>query len=520
MEENVHKDKMEEFLKKSFEDHSENPPNDLWERIEEGLGPVSAPPAKVISFKPWLLAAAAAVVTSIFLFQHFYFKQQIDTLNKELEKTASELKQLDQESTTPQGDRTYVPQDMPKPSVTPGQEPVSPARMTRENTVEKFDHQIVKSEIPAKNTTRQTSGNDLPPAKTNDSGQENAPNPAQKAVAANQGMQDWKNEIQTENPVAVHPGEIQKEEAVTPPLDAAIIPSRLAMKEALIETSIPSITPNVAMMEVAKKIIPAPSHTFSLGAHATVMTTKEKMNSLRPVFLPDKKVFDDDTVITGQTIMAGLAVEMKAMDKLCIGSGLDYRKTASTSSHRPVFRFKDRHDHQGGTHHFEHDFEYNLNTPAGSVTIALRAESVDTSLQIPDDEEIELEIKTRQRLEYLSLPLYARYTLGNGKLRFSLKGGFLANFLLTKDFEISDIASANPHFRFEKKQQRQGHQESLKSVSFDYLAGVGMDYAVTSSLSLRLEPTIVGSLSSIHNDRHISSSQLSAGLNAGVMYHF
>jgi hypothetical protein len=349
--------------------------------------------------------------------------------------------------------------------------------------------------------------------------EENKPMPNQKAIATGTNKE---NEPSNESPEGVPAGAEEHKSMNT--ITAISYPAILAMKTSLVQNKVEASFPNVRWMDLAPKIIPAKKHAYSAGVQAMSMLSREKITAMRRFSPMMNKVFDDQKETTGQTFMAGMAIEKKVANQFYIGSGINYRSTTFSSSHQPVLEFKDRHQHQGPPHggpgRHLHDFDYILNTSAGAVAIEVRAESSDSTLQIPEDEKIGLEIKTRQNLQYLSIPLYAGYRFGKSKLGLSLKAGLMANILLGKSFEISHIASTNPHFRFSKSPEQRGFQRSLKNVSFDYMASAGLDYAVTNELSLRLEPTITGTLTSIQNASHISSSQFSAGVNVGLMYSF
>ena len=517
MEENLHKDNLEEFLKNSFEGYSESPPDDVWNRISEGL-PTASPPMKVVSFRRWWLVAAAAVIAGIFLFQHFYFTRQIKTLNSELIKTNTELRQPEKQSVSPQNKVADTIQSQTQTETLPETDPSEFVKA--ENKTGQKNEQTNTPKAPARVIAPQKTRPPLPPDPLAPENTKNAQTPDSKAVATT-GTQENLTQANEESTRTETPN-TEKELTKTATPNAGVILSFLDLKDVSVQSNQVQVLPNTGLR--APNTTSVRGHSLSIGAHTLPMVSREKINSLRPGFPPMEKVFDDKKETNGQTFMAGLAIETQVADNFSFGSGLDYRKSSFNSSHQPVFKFKDRRPPHGNPHggpkDFEHDFQYTLNTSAGAVTVEVRAESTDTSMQIPDDEEIGLKIGTRQSFEYLTLPLYARYTLGKGKLRFSLKGGFLVNFLLNKNFEIAEITSLNPHFQFRKNEQPKGRQPNLKGASFDYLASVGLDYALTNSLNFRLEPTLVGSLTSIHNNRHISSSQLSAGVNVGVMYNF
>jgi len=164
--------------------------------------------------------------------------------------------------------------------------------------------------------------------------------------------------------------------------------------------------------------------------------------------------------------------------------------------------------------------QYTLNTFSGQVSVDLRAEQSDTTVQIPAGEPIGLEVKTRQSQEYLSLPLGLRYRLGTGRLGWNVKGGVFVNYLLNSGLGISEIASANPMFMQWTGSVTNSGQEGLRRVSLDYFASIGLNYAITQNWSLGLEPTVAGSLSDPQKYPEIRTSWYSVGLNAALFYTF
>jgi hypothetical protein len=63
-------------------------------------------------------------------------------------------------------------------------------------------------------------------------------------------------------------------------------------------------------------------------------------------------------------------------------------------------------------------------------------------------------------------------------------------------------------------------EDNLQSVTVDYVAGIGLSYSLSDQLSLRLEPTLLGSLTSLHNNPRLESSELTAGASIGAFYSF
>ncbi|MBI5916314.1 MAG: hypothetical protein HY842_13135, partial [Bacteroidetes bacterium] len=463
MEENLPNDRLEEFLRKSFEGHSESPPDDLWAKIEAGLEPPVAAPR--LTFRHWGWAAAAAVLAGLLVCQHLYFNQKINHLGKALEKNATEVETLEgsqaaenqavvpkvelaEPATQPVGEGgTELPADVP----TGTQQPVS--RQTAATGGKKLDIGKLK-----------TTDANFPKEKQRVTDDENMPLDAPSVVGSEE-----KNgqDAATRNDTETH---LENPENLV----LAAIPALLSSKNRLLKTPLPAPLSGLNLMSITWKKN-APAGKFSVGVHALPMATWEKIKAQKPPFGP-QPVVGDEVEISGQTLMTGLAVETKLTPRLSLGTGVDYRRTVFESEHQANFHFEDRRPHHPGMGNNQHDFEYNLNTPVGVVEVVVRAESKDPTIQIMDDEEIGLDIKTRQTFEHVSVPLYAGYSLGNGRLRTTLKGGFLLNFLVNNDFEIIDIDSPNSKFNFPRGREQRGRPQDLQSVSVDYIAGIGLDY--------------------------------------------
>ncbi|MEZ4960347.1 MAG: outer membrane beta-barrel protein [Saprospiraceae bacterium] len=510
MEDNLQNDKLEEFLKNSFEDYSENPPGDLWGRIEGGLAPAPATPVRFLRW--WGVAAAAAVVAFILIGQHIYFTKKIDTLSKKLEQNKEKLEGLEKDNKTLGLQKTDDSGSAPQALEQKHLEGNDEAAREKNTSQKKPESPIIQYQTPASPAQNTSTGNRPPNiempsglAQTNVLQQpplQSLPTPGQ-AIAADQ--EDVNREPAGATANAPAPG---------------LLPSKSTLL--LAEGTMPALS--LVPVQPLTRPVRTPGR-LSVGVHAMPMTTSEKITSLKPGMPhPDKKVFSESTQSEGTTFYAGLTAEYQASRHFYIGSGLDYRKTSITANHEAEFRFKDRRPHGGGhgggEHGFEHDFLYDLNTAAGLVEVEIRAEQADTTFDFSDDDEIDLSVSTRQDLKYLSVPLYGRYELGKGTFRLYIRGGMVANFLQSNNFAINDVRSDNPNLRFDGKQQPGGTPQNLQTLSLDYLAGIGMDVALTKHLKLRLEPALSGSLTSSHNNPFIKSSQFSMGVNAGAMYVF
>lgn len=551
MEDKLHNDRLEEFLRKSLEGHSEAPPADLWSKIEANLEPPVVVRPRLLSVRGWwAVAAAAAVVGVLLVGQHLYFSGKINQMSRELERNSSQIKQLEARKLTgePSGKPSGKQQDingLSKVTEDGGIEPLEGEVATQNGNEEVEKNQGVQNAGGGFAEQKKKVGNEkVKPQSTpkigdakkqGDAGGSN-PIAEQKKKASNEEKKTPQSKPDAETPgVENELVDVPKSEAKNASTPAEVN-SELVENQEIRTGDMPKVWPkSFKPLEIpelglpqANSIVVASqlvSKGISIGPDASLMYSKLKISDLKhkpgpgPGPGPDPhKDFDSQRKISGQTFMAGVSVEKSIAPHVYIGTGVAYKKAAFQETHLLDLKFGEFDKNPHNDH--EHNFEYNLNTAVGTVEMTVRAESTEPSQQIPDDEEVEAEVSTNQQLKYISMPVYAGYSLGNGRLRALVQAGFMLNFLQSSEFCVDSINSLNPRFEFKRKEQQPGRPDNLQSVSVDYLASVGLEYQFSKSLSLRLTPTIVGSLTSRHNNPYIQSSELSAGLDMGVRYSF
>ncbi|MCC6726910.1 MAG: hypothetical protein IT258_20575 [Saprospiraceae bacterium] len=553
MKENLHNDKLEEFLRKSLEGHSEDPPGDLWSKIAANidLPAADAPSAAPTQFKPrlralrnwWSVAAAAAVFTGLLIGQHLYFHGKIDHLNKALEQNATQLKELEQKRLVEQQKNEVLPIENSIDNQAGAQnvtttESQLPSSLQNDLEQQKQPKAQEAAKAPSSQLTKEkkqkngTDGAVPPPAVAAQNGKSQKEEP--KAGAKNNASDlaehkdkstDIKSEQSNQTPA---PSEVGALTGNTSEQQQAGLPLTWGRK------LLPLKTPALQAPSISN-IVPAFAQTsrrFSVGLQAMPMLTKASVKEVRehdegpgnpnnpggPDPFDEHKSFTAKDTTSFKSWMTGLAFEAQITPRLRLGTGLAYRTYDNETTHEICFDFKDREPHHGNQH--EYDFAYNLNTAAGAVEMTVRAESDDPAFNISDTAKVEAVLKTSERLAFASVPLYANYSFGKGRLRFLAKAGLVFNILLDKDFNIQDIDSQNNQFRFDRQKPQHGSPADLQNLTASYMAGIGLEYQLTKSLSLRAEPTVMGSISGLHNNPFIESSEFSAGLNVGMMYSF
>ncbi len=119
--------------------------------------------------------------------------------------------------------------------------------------------------------------------------------------------------------------------------------------------------------------------------------------------------------------------------------------------------------------------------------------------------------QTTWRYHYLDIPLKARYYLLDGKISVFISAGVAVNIFLqeTKTVKLwySDNSTEIRHNAID--------DSSLRPLSLTGIAGAGIEYLLTSKLTLSLEPVFRHSLIPV-NDGGIRQCQFSAGINTGI----
>ena len=508
MEEPVHNDQFEDFLKKSFEKYTESPSDALWGKIEGDLG-IQALPAKGFSVLHWIAGSAIVLVLGIAGYQHFAFKGQVQRLQDALINKEQEVKKIN---------ATAAEREM--------------AFEALENKVEQIEKLISGSPAVSGERVPKTTGEKIRSTGTEKEKSSLTGSPLQTIsnqsitiIEAQKAAPPTVNNSTSDIPAS--PG------LTTSVLTAGLnirVPAALPLRMLTRPANITRL-PVMPLFQDIEKINYAGK--WSLGGQITSMKTKAQVTDYEPV--PDSpfphngdetRSFVDTVTATGNTLIAGISLKYQATPRFAITSGLNYRNTTMYATHEPPLKVQDGHHHGGpggpggpGGHGNEYDFSCQLNTAYGAIDIDLRAEQIDSSLQIDDNEPVALRIDAKNVRQSLTIPLIMSYRLGKNRFHVDLQGGLLANVLLSNRFEIEDIQFNDLHFKAPEVNDHKGAPKENICLSMDYLAGIGFGYDLTDALSLNITPVVSGSLYDRDNGT-FKTSDFSAGLSTGISYRF
>lgn len=529
MKKNVPSDDLEAFLKNAFEEYAESPSEEVWDRIAAAKGAAPKPIFKILHSYPLWIGMAAAILTGFIIYQSVQVNQELRHINRAVEQQHAEIQELKQpENTNANAQETLQTQ------VNKNNDVKESDKINKNNKVNVID------EIASA-----TAENQMLEDFTKE-----------EIASTKRGIQDKKHNVyinKNKSKSNIVNGLVQGRKNTDSPqsLDKTIYTQSIPTVG---ETSAEALQPTVAngnptnVFELNKlanlqnevsiinqnniiAIPPAltipiePIRTksgFYVGVNILSTQNKSRIStdSNHPMPPHDRKEFTQSDEKNNHSLGLGLRLGKDIGRNWSVESGALYRSTSITSTHQATFKFRDRKfpPHGGGGPR-DCQFDYDLNTPNGTVAVSVTVESRANSSPL-DEEEVGLDITSEQSLSYLSVPLLLNYQIGKGKLHINAKGGLLTNFLLHNNFNVTNINSSNDNFKPQANQRFKGEPIYFNELSLDYLLQVGVAYDITRNLSVNLDPTFVGSITNQSSNRFIQSSNTSVGLSAGLTWGF
>ncbi len=130
----------------------------------------------------------------------------------------------------------------------------------------------------------------------------------------------------------------------------------------------------------------------------------------------------------------------------------------------------------------------------------------------PPNPNLPSKAKTNYTYQYIGIPLKAKFSFGEERIRFLTSIGFMTNFLLnvkqTNNYEYSDGKT-------EKKTL--SSKSDYKNIDISPMISAGIDYKLNSKIHLLVEPTFRYGLLNTR-EAPVTENLWSAGLNFGI-YH-
>ncbi|MEA3494762.1 MAG: outer membrane beta-barrel protein [Bacteroidota bacterium] len=115
-----------------------------------------------------------------------------------------------------------------------------------------------------------------------------------------------------------------------------------------------------------------------------------------------------------------------------------------------------------------------------------------------------------QSFEYLEVPLVFKYTIIDKKIKLNILGGFSTSLLVSNDALL-----VNSYYK-----QKIGETDNIRSINYNGITGIGINYEITNNMILSVEPKFRYSLNQIDKGNTTSNHPYSLGVYTGCYYSF
>ncbi|MDO8368988.1 MAG: hypothetical protein Q7T20_19480 [Saprospiraceae bacterium] len=460
MEENIHDDKLDDYVRKSFEGHEEAPASDMWSRVERELLPPSAVPVPHASYLRYgwqaLAAAVILILFSTLVCEHLYYEEKLRLLTEKASGTqlySAESNRLEEEKGSSPVSKSIVP--TPTQNADPVYRSSAPSNLkeiqdTRTEPILDRTPMVVRSQTSTE-----------------------------------------PNSVPLNSPESI---------------DIVCLPT--------LESRIEGLKPDLPVLSLIPIQPLREASGWYLGVQSSLLASMER--SRTPMARPGRPAFSSKQESAGISSIWWFKTGKMLNERFSLESGIGYQNSTRTATHTPRFRFGDG-THQGPG--LRRTFNYDLSTYGGTAEVSLRMDETSGS-PAPDDEPVALKITTSEQTELLRIPLLAGYRFGSGRLQGQVKVGLLGNIIVKNQLDISARVSENA--RFKPVSGREGYtvQLSQKKLILGYWMSAGAEFRLNRQLSLVAETALTGDFP--RNDHHSRRlpDRLLLGLNVGVNYYF
>ena len=214
----------------------------------------------------------------------------------------------------------------------------------------------------------------------------------------------------------------------------------------------------------------------------------------------------------------GLALSYKINKRLSIQSGVFYSSVGKKLSGISAYSGFEDHFYTKGNPNFE---VLTANGPVYTenndifLTDRMGSDRVKSAFNndVFDPEKAALNYidnSLRQNFSFLELPVILRYKIIDKTIDFNIIGGISSNLLVNNSVYASSESGKMPV----------GKTEGLNILTFSSTLGMGMEYNISNSLSLNLEPTFRYFINPFSNIADPGIHAYSFGVFSGISYKF
>ncbi len=554
MDENLHKDPLEELFRKKLEDQNlekksaspdewDLPADNLWDKIGSAVE-VQAPVKGIwVSSKLQLIAIAASILLIIGVFTCFQsYQTQLNSLSQKVEELSSQ-KELNNSTLTneQEGKLEEVPA-----TETPTKANLPKPTLNKQDSKSKLDPSPSEAPATTENRKQNSAIRSNPPADKNTLNRNTKPDKASSTSTAGiSSPPDFTNPKKTtetttttvqQNPELI----LAEQKPSNSPSSNSAIPlqekqnpedseAQIANPNTITWTELPSLsTAQITLLDQKQAIVPLPNTAkqpiikpvrklASKGFYAGLLYAPTA--TFIEVQVPKKhprrpKLKKEKTILTA---FQGLKLGYQINPNWSIE--IEGRYSNATIENENSFELnyskqKERKDGQ----RYEGNYDSSIPTAYGDfdTEIVLFREA---STDIPDQTAVNINLASKQTLQLLSIPVLAKYSFGRGPIRLTARAGVAANFILDDQVELS-VASIDQMGLSARGSKFNPIKKGLGKNNFDYLLGFGLDFQANKNWRVSLEPTFSRAFSPIYEKGRFTAIPKKASVALAVNYQF
>jgi hypothetical protein len=513
MENHIQPDKLDDFVRKSFENYEENPPEDRWNKIVVALDQPNmlplTPQKPVFAWKSTLAIAAIILLSIGLVTEYFYFSNKISEISKiagkntEIPPVSIDKKKLSQDNNALQNTINE-----PRKIVEERKEVFFKNDFSQPRTIIDGVAQShpINTQIPEIDGVAQS-----------DSINTQIPQIIRMTQSGLVNVQALSTPFEQINKVT------NVEQLPLPTINSFMKVKEISL---LVQnTEIESIQNQENSLQIATIPVKPFKNPTNWYLTATVNSRYEQNqregnqngnpdNHLDVRSEYRKKYKQDYAINIGKKINRRVGFE----------TGLGFLKSNTVTSHSPDLKKRDGRPHGGGghggpgggSHDSDLDLDYKLHTYGGVATVSLRMTQIDTSVLLNDDEPFNLKVSTQENIQILRIPLLATYAFGKGRWLLNTKIGLNANIFLKNNLEITGLDAQSLIFKPEPDHRPMSSFQNSSKVKLAFLASAGLEYRLNQHFSLIAEPIFTRDFQSQNEVHKFQPNHIALGLNAGV----
>ena len=496
MENNYNQDKFEDFLKKTLKNYEENPSDALWDKIDASAA-WQKPPANrsVFSKKIIFITSVAAVsmlAIGLFMLQQSKTIAQLQT-DLATQKTNLERVETEQKSSENKSESIKItPNSVEKISIQP----------IEKTTVEQLAFAADMAKKSSVQSTMLNNSNFNAVTNYKNNIEKNIRSTDAKPTASNSNTVVNEQIIETKkdnffnNQLTIN----NLEQNETPKNLEIIAPEKAAERKNEIINFLQKIN-NTDIVNTDKKsleldiqkIIHPVSQVFKrqnwyVGVQSQIGDRYfDKKDSGRHHQNNQVENRPDDM---GSFFSYGVTIGKNIGKRWSLESGLELLNFQHLASNNPKLNFREPHGngpHGGGGHGDDDDFEdisYNIASSAGDAKVTIRVNQTDTSVQLPKNTPIDIQVVTQESERKLSIPLTAKYRFAVGQFHFFTLAGLSLDCSISRNLNVSAAQSNSNFFETNHREKTEVVFSSNQPFAASYRLGLGVEWKFARNYSL------------------------------------